>query len=222
VAQAVGLSKTYKIGRKLVHALVDASLEVESGEAVAVLGPSGAGKTTLLMLMGTLDRPTGGRVVVEGRDVGGLSESELAGLRARRLGFVFQSYNLIQGLTALENVELPLRFSGGSSRGTSAGPAEWLRRLGLEGRLDHYPLELSGGEQQRVAIARALVNEPVVVFMDEPTGNLDSRTTARLLDLLRDLRAYSPTAFVIATHDEQVAAYADRVVSIEDGVVRDD
>jgi putative ABC transport system ATP-binding protein len=196
--------------------IVDAvSLDVAAGESVAVVGPSGAGKSTLLALLAGLDRPTSGRVWLADRDLTELDEDGLARLRAERVGFVFQSFHLIPSLTALENVMLPLELAGrGDAR---AGALDTLTRVGLRPRVAHYPRQLSGGEQQRVAIARAFVTQPAVLFADEPTGNLDTATGARIGELLFDLNANAQTTLMLVTHDERLAARCGRVLRMEAG-----
>jgi len=191
------------------------SLEIGRGESVAVAGPSGAGKSTLLALLAGLDTPTSGRVLLEGIDLTGLDEDGRARLRAERVGFVFQSFHLIPALTALENVMLPLELAGRADARRAA--AETLARVGLEARTAHYPRQLSGGEQQRVAIARAFVTRPAVLFADEPTGNLDTATGARVGELLFELNASASTTLVLVTHDRELAARCARMLSMEAG-----
>ncbi|MCL6449872.1 MAG: ABC transporter ATP-binding protein [Acetobacteraceae bacterium] len=215
--EARGIVKEFRFRDRCITVLKDASISVQKGEIVALLGPSGSGKTTFVSILGGLDRPTSGSVWLEGTAITALAEKRLARLRNSRIGFVFQSFNLIPGLTALENVELPRCF-GHCPEGVRSA-REWLELLGLGHRLSHFPAELSGGEQQRVAIARALVNDPAVVLMDEPTGNLDSLTAEEVLDTILDLRRRSGTAFVVVTHNPAVASRADRVMHIRDGVV---
>jgi putative ABC transport system ATP-binding protein len=210
-----GLTKELPSGPHVLHVLAGIDLAVEAGEFVAILGPSGSGKTTLLGLLAGLDRPTAGQVLLEGRRIDDLSEDALARLRRGRVGFVFQSFQLLGNLTALENVLLPLELTG-VARARERSVA-LLTEVGLGERLDHYPSQLSGGEQQRVALARAFASEPGVLFADEPTGNLDADTGARVLALLASLRARRSTTLVLVTHDPEVAARADRRVYLRAG-----
>ncbi len=196
----------------IVH---DVSLEIGSGESVAIVGASGAGKSTLLALLAGLDTPTSGRVWLAGQDLTALTEDGRARLRARRVGFVFQSFHLIPALTALENVLLPLELAG--SPGARAAASTALDRVGLAARIGHYPRQLSGGEQQRVALARAFVTEPAVLFADEPTGNLDSATGARIVDLMFEMNAHSATTLVLVTHESALAARCDRILHMDGG-----
>jgi len=210
------VSRTYDLGRVQVPALVDASLQVDEGEFVAVLGPSGSGKSTLMNIIGCLDRPTSGRYLLAGTPVDDLDDDGLARVRSRMIGFVFQSYNLLPRTSALENVAAPLVYQGVGRRVRHERARAALERLGLGDRLDHEPTELSGGQQQRVALARALVTEPSLLLADEPTGNLDSASGAEVIRLLRDLNDAGRTV-VLITHDQDVAAIADRQVHLRDG-----
>lgn len=209
--------KKYKMGETEVRALRRLELEVDRGEYVAVLGPSGSGKSTLMNIIGALDVPDEGTVVIDGEDISGYDENRLARLRGERLGFVFQTYNLIQTLTALENVALPLIFQGKSGTERAETGKELLERVGLEDRLGHNPAELSGGEQQRVAIARALATDPDILLADEPTGNLDTETGEKIMNLLRGLNENQGMTIVMVTHSPADADYADRNINIIDG-----
>jgi putative ABC transport system ATP-binding protein len=215
VLKAENLSKQVSSPEGSLTIVDDVSLAIAAGESVAVSGPSGAGKSTLLALLAGLDLPTRGRVLLEGQDLTQLDEDGRARLRAERVGFVFQSFHLIPALTALENVMLPLELAGRSDARRTA--AETLAGVGLARRTGHYPRQLSGGEQQRVAIARAFVTRPAVLFADEPTGNLDSATGARVGELLFELNAHAHTTLVLVTHDQELAARCGRVVRMEAG-----
>jgi len=197
--------------------LHDIDLDIETGEFVAIVGPSGSGKTTLLGLLAGLDLPTNGRVLVDGQDLGALTEDERAGFRAARIGFVFQTFQLIPSLTALENVLVPIELAG--RNGDSSRAADLLARVGLEDRGHHYPAQLSGGEQQRVAIARAFANQPAILFADEPTGNLDAETGDRIIRLLVELNAERGTTLILVTHDPALAELATRVVRLRGGQI---
>jgi putative ABC transport system ATP-binding protein len=217
--EVANVTKLYQQGRRAVHALRGVSLRIEAGELVSIMGPSGSGKSTLMHLLGALDTPTTGEVFFQGRALQTLSDRELSLLRRTRIGFVFQFFNLLPTLTAVENVALPLLLAGWR-RGKALKPASaGLERVGLSQRAHHYPDEMSGGEMQRVAIARALVSDPEAVLCDEPTGNLDSATSAEILRLLRGLPEPGKRSLVMVTHDLDAAHYGDRLVHLRDGQV---
>jgi putative ABC transport system ATP-binding protein len=210
------LTKVYVLGDNELRALDDVDLTIDEGEFVAIMGASGSGKSTLMNILGCLDRPTSGRYVLDGREVSRLSRGELAEVRNETIGFVFQSFNLLARTSALENVELPLVYAGLQRRERQALAREALERVGLGQRIDHHPSQLSGGQQQRVAIARAIVNRPRLVFADEPTGNLDTRTSVEVMRLFQELWSGGLT-IVYVTHEPDVARYASRVVTVRDG-----
>jgi putative ABC transport system ATP-binding protein len=212
------IKKTYKMGKVLVPALRGVTFKVEKGEIVAILGPSGSGKSTLLHILGALDRPNEGKVIVDGVNLSTLSANELADVRLRKVGFVFQFFNLLPRLTALENVELPLALADVSGKKYHEKASEVLKLVGLEERKDHRPTEMSGGEQQRVAIARALVNDPSIILADEPTGNLDTRTGFDIIRLMKRLNEERGQTFVVVTHDPAIAETADRIIYLKDGL----
>jgi putative ABC transport system ATP-binding protein len=217
------LTKTYVTGTNEVHALRGIDLTIEPGELVAIMGTSGSGKSTLMNLLGCLDSPTSGAYELDGVRVESLGRNELAAIRNQKIGFVFQGFNLLPRTTALENVELPLLYDrSGRNRDTKAAAIQALERVGLADRLDHQPSELSGGQQQRVAIARALVTAPALVLADEPTGNLDTRTTMEVMALFQELNGQG-ISIVVVTHESEVAVYAKRIVEVRDGrIVRDE
>jgi ABC-type lipoprotein export system ATPase subunit len=217
--EAANVHKSYLLGATAVGALRGVDLMVRRGEFVALMGPSGCGKTTLLNVIGAIDLPSRGTVKIEGVDLQGLSDDHLADLRRDRLGMVFQFYNLIPTLTARENVEIPMQFKGARAAARRGRALELLERVGLKDRADHKPAELSGGEQQRVSIARALANEPALVLLDEPTGDLDSATGGEVIALLRDLNRREQVTMVIATHDGSIAEQSSRIVRLRDGKI---
>jgi putative ABC transport system ATP-binding protein len=218
------LSKIYQVGEVAVHALRGVSLEIDTGEFVAVVGPSGSGKSTLMHILGCLDHPTSGEYFLDGNDVSRLTDDELSGIRNKQIGFVFQGFNLLARTSAIENVELPLLYSGSSvSPGERRKIAmEALDAVGLADRAEHHPNQLSGGQQQRVAIARALLNNPRILMADEPTGNLDSRTSLEVMDIFQTLKAERGITIVLITHEQQVAEYGSRIVAFKDGNIVSD
>jgi putative ABC transport system ATP-binding protein len=222
VIQVEQLVKTYSSGTNEVHALRAIDLAVAPGEFVAIMGTSGSGKSTLMNILGCLDQPTGGAYLLDGVRVDGLGKNELAAIRNQKIGFVFQGFNLLPRTSAIENVELPMLYDrSGRKRDTHALAAKALERVGLGERLDHQPSELSGGQQQRVAIARALVTEPALILADEPTGNLDTRTSTEVMALFQELNEQGIT-IVLVTHEPDIAVYAKRIVEVRDGRIRRD
>ncbi|NDD29868.1 MAG: ABC transporter ATP-binding protein [Proteobacteria bacterium] len=223
VIEARGLTRVYHTGEVEVRALRGVDIVVERGDFVAIMGPSGSGKSTTMNILGCLDRPTGGSYVLDGVEVSSLSRDDLAGIRNRKIGFVFQGFNLLARTSALENVELPMLYAGEASarerveRATAA-----LTAVGLGKRTHHVPTQMSGGEQQRVAIARALVNRPAILLADEPTGNLDSRTSVEVMRILQDLNEREALTIILVTHEPDIAQYARRIITFRDGRIRSD
>ncbi len=215
------VTKVYQMGPVRVEALAGIDLDFQAGEYISIMGPSGCGKSTMLNLLGCLDRPSTGSYVLGGVDVSNMDDDELSDVRGTRLGFIFQSYNLIQQLTVLENIEVPLFYQGCPSDVSAEIAAGLAERVGLGERLYHKPFELSGGQQQRVGIARALVNDPLILLADEPTGNLDSRSGAEILSLFDELQAQGMT-LIMVTHDDEIGRRSKRVVRLRDGKVEDD
>jgi len=216
------ISKVYSLGDVEVHALRDVSLTIGKGEFVAIMGQSGSGKSTFMNILGGLDRPTSGQYLLEGSDVAGLGRDELAGIRNRKIGFVFQGFNLLPRTSAIENVELPMLYGGIAARERRQRAVAALRTVGLEGREEHHPKQLSGGQQQRVAIARALVNDAPIILADEPTGNLDTKTSAEIMDIFVRLNRESEITIILVTHESDIAAYSRRVIRFLDGSVLSD
>src|SRR5580700_3632918 len=222
VIRLENVHKAYDLGEIQVQALRGVSLEVREGEFVAVMGPSGSGKSTIMNILGCLDRPTKGHYFLDGVDVSGMSKTELARIRNRKLGFVFQQFNLLSRTSALENVELPTVYAGITPEERTKRALEALTRVGLAQRAGHHPSQLSGGQQQRVAIARALVNRPAILLADEPTGNLDSRTSVEIMQILQTLNEEQGLTIVIVTHEHDIAQYAKRALEFRDGKLRRD
>ena len=215
------LTKEYQVGSQKVKALKGINLNVDKGEFISIMGPSGSGKTTLMNIIGCLDSPTNGTYTLNNKSVSDLSENELAKIRNKEIGFVFQSFHLLARNSALENVMLPLKYAGSDKKTALAKSKESLDRVGLSDRYDHSPAELSGGQQQRVAIARALVNQPSILFADEPTGNLDSKTGDDVMNIFKELNSYGQTIILI-THEDSIAKQSNRIITIMDGLIKSD
>lgn len=217
ILKAINLSKTYRMGKIDVPALRNANLEVKKGDFIAIQGPSGSGKTTLLNLLGGLDTPTSGEVWIEDKNITKMKETNLSRIRCRRIGFIFQFYNLIPKMPALDNVELPMIFAKVPKKLRKAKSEKLLEAVGLKHRIQHRPFELSAGEQQRVAIARALANDPAIILMDEPTGNLDEENTRNIMRLIEELNAAQKQTFILTTHNLSITKYASKVYFLHDG-----
>ncbi len=216
------LKKTYDLGEVKVEALRGIDVQIHRGEFIAIMGASGSGKSTLMNILGCLDRPTSGRYLLEGMDVSQMSSDQLAEVRNKKIGFVFQNFNLLSRTSALENVEVPLLYDGTAYRDRQARALAALRAVGLEERAEHYPSQLSGGQQQRVAIARSLVNRPAIILADEPTGNLDSETSMEIMGILQGLNTQQQITIVLVTHEPGIAHYAERVIVFKDGLMVED
>ena len=223
ILQTVNLVKEYKMGRdNVVRALGGLNLKIDAGEFVAIMGPSGSGKSTLLHMLGCLDTPTSGQVIIDGEDVGAAKPKQLPAIRNRKIGFIFQQHHLIPTLNAIENVMLPLKYAGVSRAQARVRAEEMLKEVGLEDRMHHRPTEMSGGQQQRVAIARALVTNPALVLADEPTGALDTVTGHQVIEILRKINRTKGVTFAIVTHNPEVASVCERTIVLRDGLVRTD
>lgn len=216
-----GITRDFPLGSEIVKVLKGIDLVIEKGEYVALMGPSGSGKSTLMNLLGCLDTPTAGRYVLNGKDVSQMSDDELAEIRNKEIGFVFQTFNLLPRTTALDNVALPMVYAGHKKPERNSRATEVLTQVGLSDRMDHKPNQLSGGQRQRVAVARALVNHPSIILADEPTGNLDSKTSIEIMKLFNEIHANGNTV-ILVTHEEDIAAYAHRVIRLRDGIIESD
>lgn len=219
--QITNIKRDFALGNEIVYVLKGIDLEINKGEYVALMGPSGSGKSTLMNLLGCLDTPTSGSYILNGKDVSKMHDDELAEIRNKEIGFVFQTFNLLPRTTALDNVALPMVYAGHSKSERKIRAEEVLNQVGLADRMDHQPNQLSGGQRQRVAVARALVNNPSIILADEPTGNLDSKTSEEIMKLFGDIHKLGNTV-IIVTHEEEVAAYAHRIIRLRDGLIESD
>ena len=215
------IKRDFKLGSEVLHVLKGINLNIEKGEYVALMGPSGSGKSTLMNLLGCLDTPTSGTYILNGKDVSKLTDNELAEIRNKEIGFVFQTFNLMPRTTALDNVELPMVYAGISSNERKQRATEVLKDVGLADRMDHKPNQLSGGQRQRVAVGRALVNKPSIILADEPTGNLDSKTSIEIMNLFDEIHAKGNTV-ILVTHEEDIAKHAHRIIRLRDGMIESD
>ncbi|MFN3942336.1 MAG: ABC transporter ATP-binding protein [Flavobacterium sp.] len=221
IIQIKNIKRNFALGSETVYVLKGIDLTINKGEYVALMGPSGSGKSTLMNLLGCLDTPTSGSYILNGKDVSKMTDNELAEIRNKEIGFVFQTFNLMPRTTALDNVALPLIYAGKSKSDRSARAAEVLTQVGLADRMDHKPNQLSGGQRQRVAVARALVNHPSIILADEPTGNLDSKTSVEIMQLFNDIHAQGNTV-ILVTHEEDIARFAHRIIRLKDGIIEKD
>ena len=215
------IKRDFPLGNEIVYVLKGIDLEIKKGEYVALMGPSGSGKSTLMNILGCLDTPTSGTYILNGKHVSEMQDDELAGIRNKEIGFVFQTFNLMPRTTALDNVALPMVYAGFSKSERIERATEVLKQVGLDDRMDHKPNQLSGGQRQRVAVARALVNKPSIILADEPTGNLDSKTSVEIMNLFNEIHANGNTV-ILVTHEEDIAAYAHRIIRLRDGIIESD
>ena len=215
------IKRDFPLGNDIVYVLQGIDLEIKKGEYVALMGPSGSGKSTLMNILGCLDTPTSGTYILNGKHVSEMQDDELAGIRNKEIGFVFQTFNLMPRTTALDNVALPMVYAGYSKSERIERASEVLKQVGLDDRMDHKPNQLSGGQRQRVAVARALVNKPSIILADEPTGNLDSKTSVEIMNLFNEIHANGNTV-ILVTHEEEIAAYAHRIIRLRDGIIESD